>query len=392
MIFGQLISALAALIFGKLLAVFFTPEVYGTYNLQFATYTFCFGIFLSPLLQFMKRNTNKLNIKIGFSYYIPLLIILCLATILAFLAVIQFTQINISINIYIALTVFLIINTLNLVTLDYLNVIGKIRVLTFTTASQQVLNTIVLLLLVLTMINNESEIIWLSMIASSAIASVVGICNYKTPYKTYFKIAYKKFIHEYLKYAWPLIFMSVWGWINNYFDRFAIEYYLDLKSVGLYNASYGLGAKLFLVLSPIFVTLLIPKIYKTTKLANKKIDIKNSSVLYYIIGIFIIIIVYFTYPLIGRLFLTEEYNIGFYVIPGIAFAYLLLTASYLYEILFYAENKTNYILYSNILSAVVNVVLNIYLIPLYGITGAMVATIMAFAIKLIITIYLFKKM
>ena len=85
------------------------------------------------------------------------------------------------------------------------------------------------------------------------------------------------------------------------------------------------------------------------------------------------------------------YAEGFYIIPGINIAYFLITLSYLFELLFMLNLKQIYFI-SNLAAALLNIILNIILIPILGIYGAMLATVFSFAIKLILTIYYFIKL
>ena len=390
-IFGQIISAISAILLGKIIAVFFAPEVFGNYNLQLAAFTLSFTIFISPMIQFIKTNTNNFNLKIGYRYYIPVLLIslmLCYGSLFVFFNV---NQIESSKVLYLLLLLFTIINSINAVVLDYQNITGQIKKFITISFIQKIANTVILFSLVFLFIDKNSELIWWAVILSTTVSMLIGIVQFKTPYKGNFSISYLKFFKKYSIFAGPLIFMSIWGWLNNYFDRFAIEYFLDLKNVGLYNAAYGLGSKFFLMLSPIFITLLVPKVYSNITIIKKKKAIKRSFLFFTIIGLLLLLVIYIVYPIIGSIFLSESYNNGFYIIPGIALAYFLLTASSLFETLFYSESKTNFILFSNIFTAIVNIGLNIFLIPLYGIKGAMIATIISFSLKLVLTFLLYKK-
>ena len=95
---------------------------------------------------------------------------------------------------------------------------------------------------------------------------------------------------------------------------------------------------------------------------------------------------------IGLFLLSKKYESGFYLIFWISLAYFFLTIVYLYETIFYAESKTKVILLSNVLSAIFNIGLNILLIPLYGLNGAFVATLISFLIRLVVVKFYFNKL
>ena len=90
--------------------------------------------------------------------------------------------------------------------------------------------------------------------------------------------------------------------------------------------------------------------------------------------------------------LSENYESGFYLIFWISLAYFFLTIVYFYETIFYAESKNKVILYSNIVSAVFNILLNVLLIPIFGLNGAFIATLISFLIRLLVVKFYFSRL
>jgi O-antigen/teichoic acid export membrane protein len=207
-----------------------------------------------------------------------------------------------------------------------------------------------------------------------------------------FKVSDLNLAKRIFNYSKPLIVMSILSWMINYFDRYAIDFFLDSDEVGIYNASYGLGSRFFLFLSPIFITILTPKIYSNIKLCEKKKILENVLRYYTLISFFLVPVIYFTYDFLGNLLLSDNYSSGFYLIAGINLGYFFLTTCFVFEIIFYSEGTTKYIFYTTLIAALFNILLNIYLIPIYGLTGAMLSSIFTFFIKLMTTIYFYTKL
>ena len=212
------------------------------------------------------------------------------------------------------------------------------------------------------------------------------------PLSRIFKVSDLNLAKRIFNYSGPLIVMSILSWMINYFDRYAIDFFLDSDEVGIYNASYGLGSRFFLFLSPIFITILTPKIYSNIKLYKKKKILENVLKYYTLISFFLVPIIYFTYDFLGNLLLSDNYSSGFYLISGINLGYFFLTTCFIFEIIFYSEGFTKYIFYTTLIAALFNILLNIYLIPIYGLTGAMLSSIFTFFIKLMTTIYFYIKL
>jgi O-antigen/teichoic acid export membrane protein len=186
--------------------------------------------------------------------------------------------------------------------------------------------------------------------------------------------------------------LAFWSWINNYFDRFVIEYFLDVKCVGIYNANYAIGSKFFLLLNPFFLTLLTPSIYNSVSINIRKETIKKYSKLYVLTAIPILMSIFFGRDYIGFFLLSKNYESGFYLIFWISLAYFFLTLVYLYETIFYAESLTKVVLFSNIVSAIFNILLNILLVPQYGLNGAILATLISFIIRFLIVKFYFERL
>ena len=392
LISGQVISTLVMLFVGKIIALNFTPQVFGEYNLQFAIYTLCFSVFLSPFVQFIKSNNNTFNLKIGYKGYILIFVALSLLSIGSLVILFFINNIEYSVSIISIIFIYLLFDTLFKVVLDKVNTSGHLKLYSYLNLFQKLLLLTTLLIIIYSFKTKTSDLLWIYMTITSFLMLCIGFYFVDFTLKSRFKISTKKTVNKLIKYSYPLIIMSIWGWINNYFDRFAIDYYLSENEVGLYNASYSLGSKFFAVISPMAIAILTPLIYSNEKIITKKNSIKKYVKLYIYTAIVIIPLVFVFYPLIGKLLLSNMYVEGFFIIPGINVAYFILTLSFLFEILFYAESNTRFILYSNLASALVNIILNIILIPILGIYGAMLATIFSFGLKLILTIFYFNKL
>jgi O-antigen/teichoic acid export membrane protein len=391
-ILTQIINAIIALITGKLIAIYISPADFGTYNIQFATYTLFLTLLITPFIHFIKTSNRILLPKIGsklFFYTIGIL------SILAFLALIAFLYFYYGIFdplLFLIFLCFIPFTIANSVLADFLNIQDKIidfSRLSILKAGSGLVFIALFFFLGLTFID-DVQVLWLMQLTGAFIGIIFFASKYRI-YKTKFTIAYKTFLKKYIRFAAPLMFLATWSWINNYFDRYAIEYFLSLDEVGIYNASYGVGSKFFLLLSPIFMVLLTPTVFSPIKSAEKKSAIQSYGLYYLILAIPVLLIIYFLKDFLGYLLLSESYKEGFYLIFWIAVAFFMLTFAQLYELYFYSELKTKVILYGNVLSAVLNIILNIVLIPKYGILGAALATFIGFMAHFGVVYYNFRR-
>lgn len=391
--FSQILIAILGLITGKIIALYFSPEDFGLYNLQFAIYTFFFSFLLTPFIQYTKTVTKTLLPKLGYSYFLSLG---CFLIVVLYFVIITFFSIKYSFNNYFFLILGVLIpaNVLfNLLT-DYFNVHNCLNLFSLSNLLKNLggLCFVGLIFYINYNYRDGVTLLWIIQIVGFILGTLLFLPYYKISLYGNYKISYNKFIIKYAKYSWPLMILAFWSWINNYFDRFAIEYFLDVKSVGIYNANYSVGSKFFLLLNPFFLTLLTPSIYNTINISDRKDIIKKYTNLYILIAIPILISIFFLGDYIGFFLLSKKYESGFYLIFWISLAYFFLTIVYLYESIFYAESKTKVILFSNIMSAILNILLNVWLIPLYQLNGAFIATLISFLIRFLVVKFYFNRL
>jgi O-antigen/teichoic acid export membrane protein len=392
LISSQVLSTLVMLITGKIIAVKFEPSEFGTYGIQYAVYMFIFSCLLSPVIQFLKTNNNNLNKKIGYRPYIPLFAFLCVCLLIVMFFYMGFSDTAITWWLFIGLSSFCFSDVLLKVILDKLNTDGKLITFAIFSFFHKLSMLIFLVAVVYLFTVLDSSLLWMYMILATAVTVLFGITFVKFNFSNTYKISTIKLSKKVFIYAIPLSVMSIFAWFTTYFDRFAIEHYLEVSEVGIYSASYGVGTKFAIVLIPIFLAAITPIVYGQYNLKEKKLIIEKYAKSYMILAFIIIFIVYLAYPFIGLYLLSEQYEAGFHIIPSINLGYFLLTFSYIFESLFYSESKTSYILYLNVLAALLNIILNIILIPIYGIDGAVIATVLSSAVKLIVVFLVYKKL
>lgn len=395
LVLTQVINAIIGVVSGKLIAQYILPEQFGIYNLQFAAYTFFFSLLVGPTIVFIKASYQNLIIEFGTKPFFVILsgfaIVLCLCLITFF----QIYNQNIKLDNYFYVLILLLVpfNIMDSLASDQFNVIDNIDLY----SSSSILKAVVGFCFLSTSFFIISKCFtgYFTLWGMQLIVSLVGLIYFLLKFKRFKKtkvISYKVLIKKHFQFTGPLMFLALWSWINNYFDRYAIERYMTLKDVGIYNASYGLGSKFFLLISPIFMVLLTPKIYNDIDIKSKKNIIKKFTKNYFFLGIIILFFVFFLKNFIGNVFLSKAYQEGFYIIFWLALVYFIMTITYQFETIFYAQHNTKVILKSNIISAILNILLNILLIPDLGLIGAVIAMILSTGIRFVFVYNKFVKL
>ena len=154
-------------------------------------------------------------------------------------------------------------------------------------------------------------------------------------------------------------------------DRFLINYFLGSKEVGHYAAISQVAAVMSVIVGS-FNVAWMPWLFENLKKKDLKtnIFIVKTSYLFMALVLFLGIIFCFIFPFIVKFFLVESFfpyiSVAYPIIIGLAFQGVYLIVS---PYTFYT-GKTKYNAVIGVLVAILNVTLNLYLIPRFGIWGA----------------------
>ena len=187
-----------------------------------------------------------------------------------------------------------------------------------------------------------------------------------------------RLVKELLAYSIPLIFSSIFTILLSVSDRYMLRILADLENVGLYSLGFKIAntTKVFLVTS---VQLAIsPMIFKMMDDPNnKRFYSKIMTYFSFVVMIFILIIAGFSKELIELVAQSKEFWQAYQVVPVISvsiFFGMLMSTSQT-GILITKNTKVFSIIIS--LSAIVNILFNWLLIPLYDEMGAAFASLIS---------------
>lgn len=192
-----------------------------------------------------------------------------------------------------------------------------------------------------------------------------------------FKINFNLF-KPLVKIGFPSIFGLFAFLVIDYGDRKLIEYYLGIDVTGIYSIGYNFGM-IFIFLVSAF-GMAWPQYFLSfkNKIQEAEATFGNILRLYVIIfGLFVFIFFWWAKPLVY--IMTDPMFHDSYTVIGIIAASYMLKGCYLIFLpAFYYNNKL--IIQSSIewIAAVVNILTAIFLIPLYGMVGAALATFIGY--------------
>lgn len=210
-------------------------------------------------------------------------------------------------------------------------------------------------------------------IVSIAISAILWIKLYAKG-KTIVNIKYWKYS---LKLSAPLIGYAFAAQILSVSDRMMISKMVGNDAVGIYSTLYTVSSISLLVWTAINSSF-IPYLYQNIE--KKENRIKELSLA--LMGSYAIIAVMLTFlaPEIVKILATKEYYEAVYIMPPIAAGVFLTSVSNMYSNLLIYHKKTNYIMYSSIIAAIINLILNYICINIFGYMAAAYTTLVAYIV------------
>jgi len=197
-------------------------------------------------------------------------------------------------------------------------------------------------------------------------------------------------IRKYAVYGIPTLPMAISIWVLSSFDRYMIAIFLSTKEVGYYSPAYTIGQSIPFLLFGVFYFTLTPYLsglYDKNDITNVKRTLsfmmKMALVINipYIFGSFAI-----SRPLL-EILSTETIAANSYkILPIVSIGVSFLSFKMILSQTWMLEKKTYKVGASYTFAAVLNIVLNYILIPIYGIWGAAIATMIAYGFDLVITL------
>lgn len=197
-----------------------------------------------------------------------------------------------------------------------------------------------------------------------------------------------------LFYSMPLFFSGIFVNIMSWTDTFFLGFLRDSYDVGIYNVAMPLAASLALI-SSAFSNIFFPMMTEFRAL-NKFSQLRHTYVviLRWILMIslpFVLIIILFP-KIILQLFFGSEFISGSLVLIIIILAYFFKGLTGPCTQMLMAFDKIKMIFYVNSISAILNILFNIILIPIYGLIGAAIATAVSIVIRQLILFILANKL
>jgi len=205
----------------------------------------------------------------------------------------------------------------------------------------------------------------------------------------------KDILKSALKFSLPMVPSLISAWILNLSNRIFIEKFISLTDVGIYSLGHQLGTAAVAIGGGIYFAY-VPYFYKTandttTTDEHKKSKLSQSHNLYILILLSIVFIVSLFYRELVLYFLDKRYLDSYYIARLIAYSYFFSSITSIASLSITQVKKTKQDMLIAVSMALLNLLLNWWLIPLYGMPGAIISSFITFTTAYVITYNYSKK-
>lgn len=197
---------------------------------------------------------------------------------------------------------------------------------------------------------------------------------------------------ELFSYSWPIMFLGVVTYLFAFIDSFTIGYFKNATDVGIYNVAVPLSY-LLLIAPGLFLQPFLPVITKEYSKGNFNLikDLSKQIGKWIFIFNIPILIILILFPgavinlLFGSAYIQAENSLRFLAIGFFFYSIFLISENLLSMI-----GKSKITLFNLLISSIVNISLNIILIPKYGISGAAFSTMLSYVLWGILSFFIAK--
>ena len=236
-------------------------------------------------------------------------------------------------------------------------------------------------------VNNwKVEGVFASQIVSFILGSLVAVYFARGNYRLVFSFPKLK---EMIGFSFPLVFSGIAIFVTLYIDRIAIKGLLGLEALGVYGLAYRFASIAGLVMVG-FQSALTPLVYKYYKEEQTPLDIAKLFDGFIILALLVSIGAILFSREVVVLMAAEQFHAAEGLVALLVMA-ILLGNMYIFTPGLAIAKKTKTITFISIAGALLNVILNYTLIPVYGLIGAAAATLVSAALSFVLYVVLSDK-
>lgn len=267
-----------------------------------------------------------------------------------------------------------LLSSIDLVFMATLRIREKARTYAFFSLTSFIVSTFFKIFFVVVLDLGLDGIIYSNVIVALIFAVIYIV--YLQPYIS-LRISYP-ILKRMLVFGAPLITIGISNLVMTSADRYVLQEFSTTTEVGLYSLGYNMGLAIMLAVQA--VQLAWPAQFLTiTKQDNAPIQLSQITTYYFGAMAFLALLISIFAREAIIVLTTGAYYSAYVVVPLIVVSYLLHGMRNMTNIGLWLENKNKYLIPITLVAALLNLLLNFWLIPDHGMLGAAWATIIAYS-------------
>lgn len=198
---------------------------------------------------------------------------------------------------------------------------------------------------------------------------------------------------EILKYSAPLMMTTLVIWLFNSFDKMAIRNWSDFNELGLYSAAYKIVAMLN-ALQATFTVFWTPLVYEMHEKDPRDTSLYKNAAFVISFVMFLLGVLAIAFKDVIGLLLGPQYRSAVVIMPFLIFMPVMYTISETTVLGINFAKKPRWHMYIAAISCIVNIIGNMWLVPLYGALGAAISTgfsyVLFFVLRTVVSVKYYK--
>ncbi|MBW8040390.1 MAG: oligosaccharide flippase family protein [Planctomycetes bacterium] len=198
----------------------------------------------------------------------------------------------------------------------------------------------------------------------------------------------KNLLGEFFHYGIPITVVSLMGIIMTTIDRYLIDVFRSPSELAVYGVSYQLGSMSILLIGHAIMMAVLPRAIDTYEGGHQYADVASRGLRYFLLVSFSVLsIVGVAAPEILEVYAGPGYNVGGNVLRLVMVAVFVMSLTHYFRMPFLVNRRTSTLLLIGAGPAILSIVLNLILIPLYGSLGGALTLLLSYSLMLIMSIY-----
>jgi O-antigen/teichoic acid export membrane protein len=183
-----------------------------------------------------------------------------------------------------------------------------------------------------------------------------------------------------VRFGTPIVLTAVLATAMHQADRYLLRLFVDLETVGVYSLAYQIGQGLNSLFLLPFSAVWGVTMYDIARQADAKLAYARIFEYFvYVVLLLLFGVSLFVEPLL-RLFATAEYSAAAPLVPIICLSFVFYNLDEHFRVPALLAKRTMSLVPANALGAAANIVLNLLLIPVFGVMAAAWVSVVTYAI------------